>query len=62
MGAKRGGLGKIRRVEGCPRRVMGHCKRHVVIPETENMKTKANSFNADDLVGSVEAFVSGAFV
>jgi hypothetical protein len=41
---------------------MGHCKRHVVIPETENMKTKANSFNADDLVGSVEAFVSGAFV
>ncbi len=35
---------------------MGHCERHVVIPKTENMKTKAIEFNADDLVGSVEAF------
>ena len=27
------------------------------MPETENMKTEAIEFNADALVGSVEAFV-----
>lgn len=35
---------------------MGNCELQVAIPETENMKTKAIAFNADDLVGSVEAF------
>ncbi len=31
IGAKHGSLGKIRRVEGRSRGVMGHCGRHVVI-------------------------------
>lgn len=35
---------------------MGHCERHGVVPETENMKTKAIEFNADALVSRVEAF------